>query len=298
MKEERTTIINKIIAFVGHFFLFIWWLLKKPFLFFVFFLFLYFLAFALVFLAVFFLGVTRFLGLFVFFFAAVFAADFFAAVFFLAGDFLFLAGVFFFFVAFLAVAFFVVRFLGVPAFFLDFLATTLFAGFFFGAAGAFPTLKDPDAPVPLVCISLPVCTPRFKATFKCEDGSPVILLFALMYFSMACLEEPPRSFIAVMAVTTMSMYGGCAAAGRRAGLFALGFFAFFILPPGLFDLDLERDLERDLDLDLDRERDLGKTTDILITYEAGVKKVARKRFHDASSVISYSRQFYFKRPDA
>ena len=37
MKEERTTIINKIIAFVGHFFLFIWWLLKKPFLFFVFF---------------------------------------------------------------------------------------------------------------------------------------------------------------------------------------------------------------------------------------------------------------------
>lgn len=69
----------------------------------------------------------------------------------------------------------------------------------------------------------------------------------------------------------MSMYGGCAAAGRRAVLFALGFLAFAILLLGLLDLDLERDLERDLDLD--RERDLGKTTDILITNKAGEKKL-------------------------
>lgn len=72
---------------VGTCFHFIWWLLKKPFVFVLFFLtrFYFFAAVALGFLAAFFGVLARFLGVLARFFPAVLAFGFFAA-FFLAGD--------------------------------------------------------------------------------------------------------------------------------------------------------------------------------------------------------------------
>ena len=85
-----------------------------------------------------------------------------------------------------------------------------------------------------------------------------------MYFSMACRDEPPRSFIAAIAAVIMSMYGGWAA-GRRAAAFFAGFLLFAIFRAGLLDLDLERDLERDFDLDLDRDLLAFTTPDMVNT---------------------------------
>ena len=127
----------------------------------------FFLAAALGFLAVFFFGVARVFGLFVRFFAAVLALGFLVVFFFFfAGDLPFFFAADFFFVAFLAPVFFAAFFLGVAAFFLGFLAAGFFFDFFFGVTAALLTLKDPEAPVPLVCISFPEATPLFKAILR------------------------------------------------------------------------------------------------------------------------------------
>ncbi|CAH3162117.1 unnamed protein product, partial [Porites evermanni] len=104
------------------------------------------------------------------------AAGFFAAVFF-GDDFLlgfltaaFLAGFF------LAAGFFAAGFLA-AGFFATFLAAGFF-GFFAGFFGAFfsslGTLKEPEAPTPLVCTNFPPATPLLRAVFKCGPTSPTL----------------------------------------------------------------------------------------------------------------------------
>ena len=111
---------------------------------------------------------------------------------------LFLAGFLaagFFAVGFLSASFFATGFLAEVFFASGFLTADFFADFvaedFFGlargslfAAGLFigflsffyslGSLKDPEAPTPLVWRSFPLAAPLFKAIFKCELTSPTL----------------------------------------------------------------------------------------------------------------------------
>merc|ERR1719221_2160280 len=126
----------------------------------------YFLAFA-------FFAIAFFAG-----FAAFLAGDFFAAFF---GD----------FAGFLA-ADFLAAFLGDFAF----LAAGFLAFGFFAFLGfsTFTSLNEPVTPVPFAFLSTPALSPFFNATLVLEltalASAPPRLLLAMMYLTMACLEEP------------------------------------------------------------------------------------------------------------
>merc|ERR1712113_168901 len=139
------------------------------------------------------------------FFAVAFFAGFAA---FLAGDFLAafgLAAAFFGdFAGFLA-AVFLAAFLGDFAFLAaGFLALGFFA---FLGFSTFTSLNEPVTPVPFAFLSTPALSPFFNATLVLEltalASAPPRLLLAMMYLTMACLEEPFLSFNAVIAAAIM-----------------------------------------------------------------------------------------------
>ena len=136
--------------------------------------------------------------------------------------------------AFLATAFFFSTFaFGLAAGFLAaasaflageaaFTALGFFTGFLVFCPEAL-SLKEPVAPFPLVWTRDPLPTALFKYfLMKGVNRSRSTLWWAPMCFLMACREDPPRSFKAVMASTTISATLGWVGA-------VLGFLAAFFL---------------------------------------------------------------------
>ena len=94
--------------------------------------------------------------------------------------------------------------------FLCLLCCRLFFGFF-SVLGFSPILKEPEAPVPLDCFKDLFFTPARSANFKwllTDFSSFPTLKFFMMYFRIACLEEPPLSFKEVTACAIISLYFG------------------------------------------------------------------------------------------
>merc|ERR1712226_1839876 len=131
------------------------------------------------------------------------ALAFFAAGFLAAG---FLAGAAFFAGAVaLAAGFLAAFFLGD----LGFLAAAGFLAAFFASVFFSPSLKEPAAPVPLVWTRAFFRTRDFNAfLMKGASLATSTLYSAAMYFLMAAVEDPLRSFSPLTAASTIVEVGG------------------------------------------------------------------------------------------
>lgn len=96
---------------------------------------------------------------------------------------------------------------------------------FFEAEVFDSSLKDPEAPLPLVCIRVPDSTAFFRYfLMNGANFSASTLYWAAMYFLIACKDEPLRSLSSAIALFTISDVFGWL------GL-ALGFLAPAEAPP-------------------------------------------------------------------
>ncbi|CAH3188752.1 unnamed protein product, partial [Porites evermanni] len=115
---------------------------------------------------------------------------------------------------FLAAGFFAAGFLA-AGFFTAFLAAGFF-GFFAGFFGAFfsslGTLKEPEAPTPLVCTNFPPATPLLRAVFKCGPTSPTLYISHLTWFKVSFVNFTRTSSFTAICKREKSR-GGCYARG-------------------------------------------------------------------------------------
>jgi len=100
---------------------------------------------------------------------------------------------------------------------------------FFSAFSLAGNLNEPEAPLPLVWIKLPLATAVFKNFLMNGANLPQSTLYvAVKYFLMAGRDEPPLSFKLLMAATTIAATGGWV--GLALGFLSFGAaFAFFAL---------------------------------------------------------------------